>query len=515
MIAPPLCPACRQPVSPGDAVCFHCRAVLDPFTSGARVADRYVIEQSIGQGGMGRVYRAYDEALHEKVAIKTLLPEFATNPGFLTRFRDEVRLARRVAHPNVCRVHDYVDHEGTPFLSMEWVEGETLATRLKRLGPRPEAELRIVRSDVGEALRALWSNGIVHRDLKPANLMWTRAGRVKVMDFGLARALRGEGERDRTSGVVGSPEYLSPEQIRGESATEKSDTYALGVTLFELATGHPPFRGDSPAQTVMKHLSEMPDASALVAVSEDMRSTILQSLQKAPAARPDLRMPESGERGVDLKPTRIVGVRASRTMAWAASLAAVGSLIAVAVYLGSGSPSRPNVSPSPAPSASALSPPLVSPTVRAAPPPDAATTSTPGRVPSALPSVAPTPRSALVTPSEVPAPPTPAPTPTAPALAPQTPTPVAVTTPAPTPALSPTLPAEARLVVVVVPWADVFVDGELKGQTPLPSALVLRPGSHVVELRNKYFRPFLRTIELKAGEQILMKVDLQIEAVRR
>jgi hypothetical protein len=140
----------------------------------------------------------------------------------------------------------------------------------------------------------------------------------------------------------------------------------------------------------------------------------------------------------------------------------------------------------------------------------------PSRVPNALPGIVSTPRSAPVTPSEVPARPTPAPTPTeAPALAPQTPTPVTVTpTPAGTPALSPTLPAEARLIVVVAPWAEVFVDGERRGLTPLP-ALSLRPGSHVVELRHPDFRPLLRTMELKSGEQIRMSVNLRIEAIRR
>ena len=319
-------------------MCFHCRAVLDPFTSGARVADRYVIEASIGQGGMGRVYRAYDETLREKVAIKTLLAEYAANPQFLARFREEVRLARRVSHPNVCRVYDYVDHAGTPFLSMEWVEGETLAERCKRLGPRPESELSVVVRDVTAALLALWSQGIVHRDLKPANLMWTHEGRVKVMDFGLARAFATT-DRDRTSGVVGSAEYLSPEQIRGETATEKSDTYALGVSLFELASGVLPFRGVTPAETLMKHLSEPPTTAGLGHLSKALRDLILESLEKDPARRVDLRT-LSGDRVAEQAP------KPTSRVWW--PVAAI--FIAALIYLGGpwrGSGGVPPASPTP------------------------------------------------------------------------------------------------------------------------------------------------------------------------
>jgi serine/threonine-protein kinase len=479
------------------------------------VADRYVIEESIGQGGMGRVYRAYDEVLHEEVAIKTLLPEFSTNPGFLTRFRDEVRLARRVAHPNVCRVHDYVDHEGTPFLSMEWVEGETLAARRRRLGAGPEGELQIVADDVTEALRALWSNGIVHRDLKPANLMWTRAGRVKVMDFGLARALAGEGERDRTSGVVGSPEYLSPEQIRGEAATEKSDTYAMGVTLFELATGHPPFRGDSPAQTLMKHLAEPPDPSGLASLSEPLRSMILRSLEKSPAARPDFRGPATVSTQVDLGPVESFRGTPSRTPAFVVSLASLVSIVAAVVYFGLRSPSVPDVSQALTPVAPPLSSPASSPSVevRNEPTPapsgspgtkrlPAAETSPPvGQSPSPVPSIA-----SQATPSAAP-PLEPSPETNAP------PAPV-VALPEATPTKPPPTPLEARLVVVAIPWAEVFVDGDRVGLTPFP-AIPLAPGPHVVELRHPDFRPYLRTIELKAGERFGLTVNLRLEAIRR
>jgi serine/threonine-protein kinase len=473
------------------------------------VADRYVIEQSVGQGGMGRVYRAYDQALHEPVAIKTLLPEFAADPAFLARFRDEVRLARRIAHENVCRVHDYVDHQGTPFLSMEWVEGETLASRLRRLGPRPEAELRVVFSDVVAALRALWSNGIVHRDLKPANLMWTRAGRVKVMDFGLARALLAEGMREKTSGIVGTPEYLSPEQIRGESATEKSDTYALGVTLFELATGRPPFRGDSPAQTAMKHLAEIPEASSLASISEELRSNILSFLEKNPAVRPDLRTRDGEATRIEPRPSV---APPSRMRGGAALLAGVGTVIALIVYLGIAGRSDRDTPASPSPAVSASpSPPLVTespgtgPSPAPAPPANpvpsqtptvASTPSPPGTPIAALPSPAPTPTGV-----STPAPPIPTP-------APVSPTPASLTAP------SPVSPAAARIFVDVTPWAEVFVDGERKGETPLPP-IVLPPGSHVVELRNPSFRSFFRTIELKAGQQSMLTVDLKLEGIKR
>ena len=478
---------------------------------------------------MGRVYRAFDETLHEKVAIKTLLPEFSRDAGFLSRFREEVRLARRVAHPNVCRVHDYVDHAGTPFLSMEWVEGETLAGRLRRLGPRPETELSVVRNDVTEALRALWSNGIVHRDLKPANLMWTMPGRVKVMDLGLARALRGSGARDQTSGVIGSPEYLSPEQIRGEPATEKSDAYALGVTLFELAAGHPPFRGDSPAQTLLKHLSEAPDLVALAPLSEDLRSTIVRLLEKNSKLRPDLRERTTGALGASTKISPAAIGRPARTAVWAVSLVAAVGLIGSAVYFSSPAPSAPGQSPPPSPSAVASLPlsspsPSVTATVQSEPLPKPSRTPTISQ--SSQPSVGgktstdPTP--VIHEEAGRTTPPLAVPSPTAAPTASPVPTPIPNSsqptplTTAPAAALVPTpaLPSQGQLIVVVVPWAEVFVDGDRKGLTPLP-ALILPSGSHVVELRHPDYRPFPRTIEIKAGEQVRLSVNLRLEGIRR
>ena len=502
---PLLCPACGSSVSPGDRVCFHCRAVLDPFTSGARVADRYVIEASIGQGGMGRVYRAYDETLREKVAIKTLLQEYAANPQFLARFREEVRLARRVAHPNVCRVYDYVDHAGTPFLSMEWVEGETLAERRQRLGPRPEAELSVVVSDVTAALLALWSQGIVHRDLKPANLMWTLAGRVKVMDFGLARAFAAT-DRDQTSGVIGSAEYLSPEQIRGEKATEKSDTYALGVSLFELATGALPFRGATPAETLMKHLSEPSPTSGLGHLSEPLRILILGALEKNAARRVDLRK-LSGKPAAETEPTS----KPTSRLWWTAVTAI---LIAVLIYLGgswSGSGGVETASPSPIATGTATPAPIPIP-IPPSPSVDAA------RVPKPEPAergvVVPSPPIARSASSPIPSPVDVTPALVATPRSPPPPSLPPVVTATPPPTIAPQEPAMARLLVVVTPWAEVFIDGDRKGLTPL-QALTLPQGPHVVELRHPDYRPFRRTVNLKPGELLRMSADLRTEAVRR
>ena len=406
---------------------------------------------------------------------------------------------------------------------MEWVDGETLAARLKRLGARPEAELRVVLSEVTEALRALWSNGIVHRDLKPANLMWTRAGRVKVMDFGLARALLGAGERDRTSGVVGSPEYLAPEQIRGETATERSDTYALGVTLFELATGRPPYRGDSPAQTLMKHLSEPPDAMALAGLSEALRSTILQSLEKRPEARPDLREAVSEGPRIDKDPRQGTRVSLLGRRTWALSAAGLAILLVTTAYFGFMTPPAPSASPTATPIASPMPTPVVSPPPAAIHADRAGSESAPAVKPTDVPSPADPSLRAIhkvPPPSATPIPHV-ATTPTPGPVESPAPEPRGATTPAPpplvsdpTPAGTPLAPAEARLVVVVTPWAEVFVDGDRKGLTPLP-ALVLPPGSHVVELRHPDFRPFRRTIELKAGEQSRLSVNLRLEAIRR
>jgi serine/threonine-protein kinase len=207
---------------------------------------RYEIESLLGEGGMGRVYKARDPIIERTVAIKTLGVELEGSDlaEFKERFLREARSAGRVNHPNVVTIFDVGEaSDGTAFITMEYVEGRTLRALLDAGQPLPVAESCRIGARVGEALAAAHRHGIVHRDVKPPNIMIGADGTVKLMDFGIARLP--DGMRTKTGLIVGSPTYLAPEQIVGRGADRRSDIYALGVVLYEMLTGVPPFRKDS------------------------------------------------------------------------------------------------------------------------------------------------------------------------------------------------------------------------------------------------------------------------------
>ncbi len=259
---------------------------------GQLFAGRYEVLGTLGKGGMGIVYRAEDKRLDEVVALKVLRPEvLANDPTLLQRFKEELRLARRITHKNVLRTHDFdVTQDGTPYISMEYLEGVTLKELVQNKGALPLGVGLRVAKQMCAGLNAAHQQGVVHRDVKPHNmLILPETGELKIMDFGIAR--RSEVQADgglTTDGVVmGTPDYMPPEQAQGLPADFRSDLYALGVVLFEVFTGRLPFQGETAMATVLKHVQEpAPDPRRVnPRLPEDLALLILRCLEKDPARR--------------------------------------------------------------------------------------------------------------------------------------------------------------------------------------------------------------------------------------
>lgn len=225
---------------------------------GTLVAGRFRIESVLGVGGMGVVYRARDEALGVTVALKLLRPELAARPDAFERFRQELLLARQVSSPHVVRIHDLARHEERWLISMDYVAGEALDRRLDRGSALAVDEALRIARDIAEGLAAAHATGVIHRDLKPANILLDAQGRALISDFGVARSLAGVG-MTATGAVVGTPEYLSPEQARGGAVDARSDLYALGLILYEMLVGKPPFSGATAAEILAQRLVRVPE----------------------------------------------------------------------------------------------------------------------------------------------------------------------------------------------------------------------------------------------------------------
>ncbi|MCI0585147.1 MAG: protein kinase, partial [Chloroflexi bacterium] len=221
---------------------------------GTVLGGRYRLLELLGQGGMATIYRARDAQLERDVAVKVLRPEYGRDPDFFARFRQEAQSAASLNHPGVVAVYDYGTDTVGPFIVMELVDGEDLASIIKRSGALPARQAARLTSGVARAIAAAHESGFVHRDIKPGNILVTREGRVKVADFGIARALA-ETALTLPGTTLGSVHYFSPEQARGEMTTPASDIYSLGIVLFELLTGQRPWHGDSAAAIATARLT--------------------------------------------------------------------------------------------------------------------------------------------------------------------------------------------------------------------------------------------------------------------
>ena len=253
-----ICPSCQAENADTVEVCFTCGRAIGALTQGAVIAARYEILSPLGRGGMGMVYKAHDRMLDETVAIKVLRSEFVNTPEMGRRFRHEIKLARKVSHRNVCRIHEYGEDGGLRFISMEYLEGTDLKQVMRLAGGLQTDEAFDIAIQVAEGLQAIHDMGVIHRDLKTPNLMRDARGVVRLMDFGIAKGSEetGTGGLTQTGAVMGTPEYMSPEQCRGEKIDSRSDLYSLGIVDYELFTGQVPFRGDSAVATIFKHIQD-------------------------------------------------------------------------------------------------------------------------------------------------------------------------------------------------------------------------------------------------------------------
>jgi serine/threonine-protein kinase len=257
------------------------------------LSNRYELSgETLGYGGMSEVHRGHDVRLGREVAVKILRADLARDPQFQERFRREAQNAAALNHPAIVAVYDtgetQTEFGPLPYIVMEYVEGRTLRDIVKTEGPMSEKRAMEVMADVCAALDFSHRHGIVHRDVKPANVMITKNGAVKVMDFGIARAIHdGQAAMTQTAAVIGTAQYLSPEQARGENVDARSDVYAAGCVLYELVTGEPPFTGDSPVAVAYQHVREDPRAPSTVnpAVSPELDAIVLKALAKGPANR--------------------------------------------------------------------------------------------------------------------------------------------------------------------------------------------------------------------------------------
>ena len=245
------------------------------FVPGTLLGGRYRIIALLGRGGMGEVYRATDLALGQSVALKFLPAEAGRDQRLLERFHGEVRIARQVSHPNVCRVYDIGEAEGAPFISMEYVDGEDLASLLTRIGRLPAHKAIEIARKICAGLAAAHDRGIIHRDLKPQNIMLNKRGEVIIMDFGLAAIAGQLGTADSRSGT---PAYMAPEQLKGAEVTARSDIYALGLVLYELFTGKRPFEAKTVRQ--MLELQESAQLSSMTSIAADIDPAVERGIRR-------------------------------------------------------------------------------------------------------------------------------------------------------------------------------------------------------------------------------------------
>jgi tetratricopeptide (TPR) repeat protein/tRNA A-37 threonylcarbamoyl transferase component Bud32 len=297
------CPACKTDNSSTANFCAECAAPLPALTAslksptpptetfmtpikelttGSTFAGRYQVIEELGKGGMGRVYKVFDAKTKEKIALKLLKPEISSDADAIERFGNELRFSRQISHRHVCRMFDIGEDAGTHFITMEYVAGEDLKRILRMLGPMSAGKIARIAVQICEGLAEAHRLGVVHRDLKPQNIMIDREGNVRIMDFGIARSLKVKGMTG-AGVVIGTPEYMSPEQIEGGDVDSRSDIYSLGIILYEMATGRVPFEGDTFLSIAVKQKTELPrNPKELNAqLPDSLNRLILRCLEKS------------------------------------------------------------------------------------------------------------------------------------------------------------------------------------------------------------------------------------------
>lgn len=221
------------------------------------LAQRYEVIEELGSGAMGRIYKVQDIKIGERMAMKVLNPEITSDETTVLRFKNELRLARTITHKNVCRMFDFGEDQGMIFITMEYISGEDLKRTLMRIGQLSPGKTIIIAKQICGGLTAAHRMGVIHRDLKPQNIMLDQEGNVRIMDFGIARSTQAKGLTE-TGVIIGTPEYISPEQLDGLELDQRSDIYSLGVILYEMLTGIVPFEGNTPLSVVLKHKTQIP-----------------------------------------------------------------------------------------------------------------------------------------------------------------------------------------------------------------------------------------------------------------